>query len=115
MEENHKGTCQGASILSSMSAFQSLMDSSCFLPEKGLPATSTKEDISPQEFNSKSWDSSPPDRWVYRSAVRPDASMEPFSDSSWYLTTSITLPTTLDQPRALPEAAAAEPRLCRAG
>lgn len=80
MEENHKGTCQGASILSSMSAFQSLMDSSCFLPEKGLPATSTKEDISlnsPQEFNSKSWDSSPPDRWVYRSAVMPAWSLSP--------------------------------------
>ena len=95
-EENHKGNCQGASTPSSMSAFQRLMDSSHFLPEKGLPATTTKEDVTPQEFNSKRWDSSPPDLWVDRSAARPDASMEPFSDSSWYLTTSITLPTTLD-------------------
>ena len=69
----------------------------------------------PQEFNSKSWDSSPPDRWVDRSAVRPDASMEPFSNSSWYLTTSIPWPPALDQPRALPEAAAAEPHLRGAG
>ena len=30
-----------------MSAFQRLMDSSHFLPEKGLPATTTKEDVTP--------------------------------------------------------------------
>ncbi|XDB53033.1 hypothetical protein ABFV05_006649 [Capra hircus] len=94
-EENHRENCQGASILSSMSAFQRLMDSSPFLLEKDLPATSTKEDVTPQEFNSKSGDSSPPDCWVDRSAARPDANREPFSDSCWYLTTSITRPTTL--------------------
>ena len=65
--------------------------------------------------HSKDWDSSRPDRWVDRSAVRPEASTEPFSNSSWYLTTSIPWPPALGQPRALPEAAAAEPRLRGAG
>ena len=111
--------------MSSMSEFQRLMDGSPFLPEKGLPPTCSKEDVTPplspddlkyiEEFNSKSWDDRPPDPWADRTEVgrtRPEASTEPFSDAAWYLTTSITLPTTLDQPRALPEAAPAEPCLC---
>uniref|UniRef100_G1NYX4 Microtubule crosslinking factor 1 n=1 Tax=Myotis lucifugus TaxID=59463 RepID=G1NYX4_MYOLU len=38
---------QGAVSVSSMSEFQRLMDVSPFLPEKGLPAASSKEDITP--------------------------------------------------------------------
>ncbi|NIG58031.1 protein SOGA2 [Pontoporia blainvillei] len=105
-EENHKGNLQRAVSVSSMSEFQRLMDGSPFLPEKGLPATSSKEDITPplspddlkyiEEFNSKSWDDRPPDPWADRTEAgraRPEASTDPFSDSSWYLTTSITLTT----------------------
>ena len=89
-----------------MSEFQRLMDGSPFLPEKGLPATSSKEDVTPplspddlkyiEEFNSKSWDDRPPDPWADRTEAgraSSEASTDPFSDSSWYLTTSITLTT----------------------
>ena len=92
--------------MSSMSEFQRLMDGSPFLPEKGLPPTCNKEDVTPplspddlkyiEEFNSKSWDDRPPDPWADRTEVgrtRPEASTEPFSDTAWYLTTSITLTT----------------------
>ncbi|XP_054936279.1 microtubule cross-linking factor 1 isoform X2 [Physeter macrocephalus] len=105
-EENHKGNLQRAVSVSSMSEFQRLMDGSPFLPEKGLPATSSKEDVTPplspddlkyiEEFNSKSWDDRPPDPWGDRTEAgraRPEASTDPFSDSCWYLTTSITLTT----------------------
>ncbi|KAK1337597.1 hypothetical protein QTO34_002230 [Cnephaeus nilssonii] len=75
-EENHKGNLQRAVSVSSMSEFQRLMDVSPFLPEKGLPTASSKEDITPplspddlkyiEEFNSKSWDERPPDPWAGR-------------------------------------------------
>ncbi|XP_054443355.1 microtubule cross-linking factor 1 isoform X9 [Pteronotus mesoamericanus] len=105
-EENHKGNLQRAVSVSSMSEFQRLMDVSPFLPEKGLPAASSKEDITPplspddlkyiEEFNSKSWDSRPPDSWAERTEAGragSEASAEPFPDSSWYLTTSVTMTT----------------------
>ncbi|XP_036178092.1 microtubule cross-linking factor 1 isoform X2 [Myotis myotis] len=105
-EENHKGNLQRAVSVSSMSEFQRLMDVSPFLPEKGLPAASSKEDITPplspddlkyiEEFNSKSWDERPPDPWAGRTEVGRaggEASVEPFPDSSWYLTTSVTMTT----------------------
>uniref|UniRef100_A0A287D6I6 Microtubule crosslinking factor 1 n=1 Tax=Ictidomys tridecemlineatus TaxID=43179 RepID=A0A287D6I6_ICTTR len=100
--------------VSSMSEFQRLMDVSPFLPEKGLPSASSKEDVTPplspddfryiEEFNSKSWDYTPsrtgterpPDLWTDRTeGVRAghEANAEPFSDSSWYLTTSVTMTT----------------------
>uniref|UniRef100_A0A8C9UM36 Microtubule crosslinking factor 1 n=1 Tax=Spermophilus dauricus TaxID=99837 RepID=A0A8C9UM36_SPEDA len=100
--------------VSSMSEFQRLMDVSPFLPEKGLPSASSKEDVTPplspddfryiEEFNSKSWDYTPsrtgterpPDLWTDRTeGVRAghEAKAEPFSDSSWYLTTSVTMTT----------------------
>ncbi|XP_047649677.1 microtubule cross-linking factor 1 isoform X2 [Phacochoerus africanus] len=104
--ENHKGNLQRAVSVSSMSEFQRLMDGSPFLPEKGLPAASNKEDITPplspddlkyiEEFNTKSWDDGPPDPWADRTeGVRegPEFGAEPFPESSWYLTTSVTLTT----------------------
>ncbi|XP_054174340.1 microtubule cross-linking factor 1 isoform X10 [Homo sapiens] len=112
-EENHKGNLQRAVSVSSMSEFQRLMDISPFLPEKGLPSTSSKEDVTPplspddlkyiEEFN-KSWDYTPnrghngggPDLWADRTEVGRaghEDSTEPFPDSSWYLTTSVTMTT----------------------
>uniref|UniRef100_A0A8C2LGV0 Microtubule crosslinking factor 1 n=1 Tax=Cricetulus griseus TaxID=10029 RepID=A0A8C2LGV0_CRIGR len=100
--------------VSCMSEFQRLMDVSPFLPEKGLPSASSKEDVTPplspddlkyiEEFNSKNWDytspkagtDKPPDRWADRTEVGRvghEATTEPFSDSSWYLTTSVTMTT----------------------
>ncbi|XP_037364724.1 microtubule cross-linking factor 1 isoform X2 [Talpa occidentalis] len=105
-EENHKGNLQRAVSVSSMSEFQRLMDVSPFLPEKGLPAASNKEDITPplspddlkyiEEFNSKSWDERPLDPWADRTEAGwagKEASAESFADSSWYLTTSVTMTT----------------------
>lgn len=100
--------------MSCMSEFQRLMDVSPFLPEKGLPSASSKEDVTPplspddlkyiEEFNSKNWDYTspragtdrPPDLWADRTEVGRvghDSTMEPFPDSSWYLTTSVTMTT----------------------
>uniref|UniRef100_A0A452RUD6 Microtubule crosslinking factor 1 n=1 Tax=Ursus americanus TaxID=9643 RepID=A0A452RUD6_URSAM len=105
-EENHKGNLQRAVSVSSMSEFQRLMDVSPFLPEKGLPAASSKEDVTPplspddlkyiEEFNSKSWDERPPEPWADRTEgglAGSEATAEPFPDSSWYLTTSVTMTT----------------------
>ncbi|XP_004414420.1 PREDICTED: protein SOGA2 [Odobenus rosmarus divergens] len=105
-EENHKGNLQRAVSVSSMSEFQRLMDVSPFLPEKGLPAASNKEDVTPplspddlkyiEEFNSKSWDERPSEPWADRTEgglAGDEASAEPFPDSSWYLTTSVTMTT----------------------
>ncbi|XP_074196454.1 microtubule cross-linking factor 1 isoform X3 [Rhinolophus sinicus] len=105
-EENHKGNLQRAVSVSSMSEFQRLMDVSPFLPEKGLPAASSKEDVTPplspddlkyiEEYNGKSWDEKPPGPWADRTEgaqAGSNASAEPFPDSSWYLTTSITMTT----------------------
>ncbi|XP_035865209.1 microtubule cross-linking factor 1 isoform X10 [Phyllostomus discolor] len=105
-EENHKGNLQRAVSVSSMSEFQRLMDISPFLPEKGLPTASSKEDITPplspddlkyiEEFNSKSWDARLPGSWADRTEevrAESEASAEPFPDSSWYLTTSVTMTT----------------------
>ncbi|XP_029420164.1 microtubule cross-linking factor 1 isoform X4 [Nannospalax galili] len=111
-EENHKGNLQRAVSVSCMSEFQRLMDISPFLPEKGLQSASSKEDVTPplspddlkyiEEFNSKNWDYTPPradrpsDLWADRTEVgrvRHEATAEPFSDSSWYLTTSVTMTT----------------------
>ncbi|KAL1770529.1 microtubule cross-linking factor 1 isoform X1 [Sigmodon hispidus] len=112
-EESHKGNLQRAVSVSCMSEFQRLMDVSPFLPEKGLPSASSKEDVTPplspddlkyiEEFNSKSWDYTsrpgtdrPPDLWADRTEVGRvghEATTEPFPDSSWYLTTSVTMTT----------------------
>ncbi|KAM4841344.1 microtubule cross-linking factor 1 isoform 1-T1 [Thomomys bottae] len=113
-EENHKGNLQRAMSVSCMSEFQRLMDVSPFLPEKGLPPANSKEDVTPplspddlkyiEEFNSKSWDYAPSragtDRpqelWADRTEVGRaglEATTESFSDSSWYLTTSVTMTT----------------------
>ncbi|XP_041524058.1 microtubule cross-linking factor 1 isoform X1 [Microtus oregoni] len=113
-EESRKGNLQRAVSVSCMSEFQRLMDVSPFLPEKGLPSASSKEDVTPplspddlkyiEEFNSKNWDYTspragtdrPPDFWADRTEVGRvghDPTMEPFPDSSWYLTTSVTMTT----------------------
>ncbi|XP_041500332.1 microtubule cross-linking factor 1-like isoform X5 [Microtus oregoni] len=113
-EESRKGNLQRAVSVSCMSEFQRLMDVSPFLPEKGLPSASSKEDVTPplspddlkyiEEFNSKNWDYTspragtdrPPDFWADRTEagrVGHDPTMEPFPDSSWYLTTSVTMTT----------------------
>ncbi|XP_060224214.1 microtubule cross-linking factor 1 isoform X5 [Meriones unguiculatus] len=113
-EESRKGNLQRAVSVSCMSEFQRLMDISPFLPEKGPPSASSKEDVTPplspddlkyiEEFNSKNWDytshragpSRPSDLWADRTEagqVGHEASTEPFPDSSWYLTTSVTMTT----------------------
>nr|XP_048291309.1 microtubule cross-linking factor 1 isoform X4 [Myodes glareolus] len=113
-EESRKGNLQRAVSVSCMSEFQRLMDVSPFLPEKGLPSASSKEDVTPplspddlkyiEEFNSKNWDYTspragtdrPPDLWADRTEVGRvghDPTTEPFPDSSWYLTTSVTMTT----------------------
>ncbi|XP_076405924.1 microtubule cross-linking factor 1 isoform X6 [Peromyscus maniculatus bairdii] len=113
-EESCKGNLQRAVSVSCMSEFQRLMDVSPFLPEKGLPSASSKEDVTPplspddlkyiEEFNSKNWDYTPPrtgtdrppDLWADRTEVGrvgQEATTEPFPDSSWYLTTSVTMTT----------------------
>lgn len=100
--------------MSCMSEFQRLMDVSPFLPEKGLPSASSKGDVTPplspddlkyiEEFNSKDWDyaspragaDQPPDFWADRTEagrVGHEATAEPCPDSSWYLTTSVTMTT----------------------
>ncbi|XP_038248687.2 microtubule cross-linking factor 1 isoform X7 [Dermochelys coriacea] len=115
-EEMHKGNLQRAVSVSSMSEFQRLMDISPFLPEKTLPSSSSKEDITPplspddlkyiEEFN-KNWDYSntrihsgvtekPAEAWSERTEirkVRSDSTSDPFQASSWYLTTSVTMTT----------------------
>ncbi|XP_032632985.1 microtubule cross-linking factor 1 isoform X4 [Chelonoidis abingdonii] len=115
-EETHKGNLQRAVSVSSMSEFQRLMDISPFLPEKTLPSSSSKEDITPplspddlkyiEEFN-KNWDygntrihsgvtEKPTEAWAERTEngkVRSDSPSDPFQASSWYLTTSVTMTT----------------------
>ncbi|XP_074800725.1 microtubule cross-linking factor 1 isoform X5 [Natator depressus] len=115
-EETHKGNLQRAVSVSSMSEFQRLMDISPFLPEKTLPSSSSKEDITPplspddlkyiEEFN-KNWDYSntrihsgvtekPSEAWAEGTEirkVRSDSTSDPFQASSWYLTTSVTMTT----------------------
>ncbi|KAM9224326.1 microtubule cross-linking factor 1 [Dugong dugon] len=117
-EENHKGNLQRAVSVTSMSEFQRLMDLSPFLPDQGLPSAGSKEDTTPplspddlkyiEEFNNKAWDYSPPrdcggvgpgrptDSWTDRTEVGlagADVVADSFPDSSWYLTTSITMTT----------------------
>ncbi|XP_069709949.1 microtubule cross-linking factor 1 isoform X3 [Phaenicophaeus curvirostris] len=115
-EETHKGNLQRAMSVSSMSEFQRLMDISPFLPEKNLPLSSSKDDITPplspddlkyiEEFN-KNWDYSnsrnhggdtekPAEGWAERTEIgksRNDPASDPFQASSWYLTTSVTMTT----------------------
>ncbi|XP_035174572.1 microtubule cross-linking factor 1 isoform X5 [Oxyura jamaicensis] len=115
-EETHKGNLQRAMSVSSMSEFQRLMDISPFLPEKNLPSSSSKDDITPplspddlkyiEEFN-KTWDYSstrnhvgatekPPEGWAERTETGKagnDPASDPFQASSWYLTTSVTMTT----------------------
>ncbi|XP_067403775.1 microtubule cross-linking factor 1 isoform X2 [Emydura macquarii macquarii] len=115
-EEMHKGNLQRAVSVSSMSEFQRLMDISPFLPEKTLPSSSSKEDITPplspddlkyiEEFN-KNWDYSntrnhsgatekPAETWAERTEigkVGSDSTSHPFQASSWYLTTTVTMTT----------------------
>ncbi|XP_051465572.1 microtubule cross-linking factor 1 isoform X8 [Apus apus] len=115
-EETHKGNLQRAMSVSSMSEFQRLMDISPFLPEKNLPSSSSKDDITPplspddlkyiEEFN-KNWDYSntrnhggaterPAEGWAERTEIGKavsDPASDPFQASSWYLTTSVTMTT----------------------
>ncbi|XP_074432769.1 microtubule cross-linking factor 1 isoform X17 [Larus michahellis] len=115
-EETHKGNLQRAMSVSSMSEFQRLMDISPFLPEKNLPSSSSKDDITPplspddlkyiEEFN-KNWDYSntrnhggatekPAEGWAERTEIGKagnDPPSDPFQASSWYLTTSVTMTT----------------------
>ncbi|XP_062426130.1 microtubule cross-linking factor 1 isoform X3 [Rhea pennata] len=115
-EETHRGNLQRAMSVSSMSEFQRLMDISPFLPEKNLPSSSSKDDITPplspddlkyiEEFN-KNWDYSntrnhggaaekPAETWAERTEVGKagnDPASDPFQASSWYLTTSVTMTT----------------------
>ncbi|XP_049686187.1 microtubule cross-linking factor 1 isoform X9 [Accipiter gentilis] len=113
-EETHKGNLQRAMSVSSMSEFQRLMDISPFLPEKNLPSSSSKDDITPplspddlkyiEEFN-KNWDYSntrnhgaatekPAEGWAERIEIGK-AGNDPASDpfQAWYLTTSVTMTT----------------------
>ncbi|XP_029387196.1 microtubule cross-linking factor 1 isoform X7 [Mus pahari] len=113
-EESRKGNLQRAVSVSCMSEFQRLMDVSPFLPEKGLPSASSKEDVTPplspddlkyiEEFHSNDWDYAspraegdrPPDPWADRTEVGRvghEATTEPCPDPSWYLTTSVTMTT----------------------
>ncbi|KAM9386686.1 microtubule cross-linking factor 1 isoform 4-T4 [Phaethornis superciliosus] len=115
-EETHKGNLQRAMSVSSMSEFQRLMDISPFLPEKNLPSSNSKDDITPplspddlkyiEEFN-KNWDYSntrnhggatekPAEGWAERTETGragSDSAAESFQASSWYLTTSVTMTT----------------------
>uniref|UniRef100_A0A8C3KBZ5 Microtubule crosslinking factor 1 n=1 Tax=Calidris pygmaea TaxID=425635 RepID=A0A8C3KBZ5_9CHAR len=115
-EETHKGNLQRAMSVSSMSEFQRLMDISPFLPEKNMPSSSSKDDITPplspddlkyiEEFN-KNWDYSntrnhggatekPAEGWTERTEIGKagnDSASDPFQASSWYLTTSVTMTT----------------------
>ncbi|XP_060099982.1 microtubule cross-linking factor 1 isoform X1 [Heteronotia binoei] len=115
-EEVHKGNLQRAMSVSSMSEFKRLMDISPFLPEKTLPSSSTKEDITPplspddlkyiEEFN-KNWDYSTSrnhngaaerstDTWAERTEIGKagnNSVPDSFQPSSWYLTTSVTMTT----------------------
>ncbi|XP_006868763.1 PREDICTED: protein SOGA2-like [Chrysochloris asiatica] len=128
-EENHKGNLQRAVSVTSMSEFQRLMDISPFLPDQGLPSMGSKEDITPplspddlkyiEEFNNKAWDYSPPrehtgvglrrppDPWADRTEVGQagaDVAVDPLPDSSWYLTTSVTMTTdTMTHPEHCPK------------
>ncbi|XP_012930749.1 microtubule cross-linking factor 1 isoform X4 [Heterocephalus glaber] len=114
-EDNHKRNLQRAMSVSSMSEFQRLMDVSPFLPERGLAPASSRDDVTPplspddlkyiEEFNSESWGyevapraglERPPDSWADRTEggrVGQETPAEPFPSSSWYLTTSVTMPT----------------------
>uniref|UniRef100_A0A8C5NIL6 Microtubule crosslinking factor 1 n=1 Tax=Junco hyemalis TaxID=40217 RepID=A0A8C5NIL6_JUNHY len=115
-EETHKGNLQRAMSVSSMSEFQRLMDISPFLPEKNLPSSGSKDDITPplspddlkyiEEFN-KNWDyndtrshggatEKPAEGWAERTEIGKagkDPASDPFQASSWYLTTSVTMTT----------------------
>ncbi|XP_056339636.1 microtubule cross-linking factor 1 isoform X6 [Oenanthe melanoleuca] len=115
-EETHKGSLQRAMSVSSMSEFQRLMDISPFLPEKNLPSSGSKDDITPplspddlkyiEEFN-KNWDynntrshggatEKPAEGWAERTEIGKagnDPASDPFQASSWYLTTSVTMTT----------------------
>ncbi|XP_061852072.1 microtubule cross-linking factor 1 isoform X2 [Colius striatus] len=115
-EETHQGNLQRAMSVSSMSEFQRLMDISPFLPEKNLPSSSSKDDITPplspddlkyiEEFN-KNWDYSstrnhggatekPAEGRAERTEIGKagnDPASDSFQASSWYLTTSVTMTT----------------------
>uniref|UniRef100_A0A8D0GD85 DUF4482 domain-containing protein n=1 Tax=Sphenodon punctatus TaxID=8508 RepID=A0A8D0GD85_SPHPU len=115
-EEMYKGNLQRVMSVSSMSEFQRLMENSPFLPEKNLPSSSSKDDITPplspddlkyiEEFN-KNWDYNTPrtssgtaempaEAWAERTEIGKSANVsisDPFQESSWYLTTSVTMTT----------------------
>uniref|UniRef100_A0A6J0TKX5 Microtubule cross-linking factor 1 isoform X2 n=1 Tax=Pogona vitticeps TaxID=103695 RepID=A0A6J0TKX5_9SAUR len=115
-EEMHKGNLQRAMSVSSMSEFKRLMEISPFLPDKSLPSTKSKEDITPplspddlkyiEEFN-KNWDYSttrnhsgavdrPAEAWAERTEIGKTGNNsipDPFQPESWYLTTNVTMTT----------------------
>ncbi|XP_036410339.1 microtubule cross-linking factor 1-like isoform X2 [Megalops cyprinoides] len=117
-EEIRSGSLLRAKSVCSMSEFQRLMDSSPYLPEKGMHGSSGRDEVTPplspddlkyiEEFNSKRWDfpspSGPPEALREAWAERPEGrraeqTSEPFQPDSWYLTTSATITTnTLSSP-----------------
>nr|XP_006006719.1 PREDICTED: microtubule cross-linking factor 1 isoform X2 [Latimeria chalumnae] len=115
-EESRKGNLQRAMSVTSMSEFQRLMDSSPFLPEKDLPSDINKDEVTPplspddlkyiEEFSNKKWEYSnrshsgpterPMEAWAERTESEKGVSEStsvPFQSSSWFLTTSVTMPT----------------------
>ncbi|XP_043922463.1 microtubule cross-linking factor 1 isoform X2 [Protopterus annectens] len=112
-EEFPKGNLQRAVSVTSMSDFQRLMDSSPFLPEKEFgDGDDTSPPLSPDdlkyidEFHNKKWGYSPrrqsrpreghfeawPERTENEEVVNVSTS-DSFQESSWCLTTSVTMTT----------------------
>ncbi|KAJ8403303.1 hypothetical protein AAFF_G00355200 [Aldrovandia affinis] len=116
-EEIRSGSLLRAKSVCSMSEFQQLMDSSPYLPEKGVRGTDGREEVTPplspddlkyiEEFNSKRWDfpsSGPgeapePPLEARAEGKEAEPTSEAFQSASWYLTTSATITTnTLSSP-----------------
>ncbi|XP_041102131.1 microtubule cross-linking factor 1-like isoform X2 [Polyodon spathula] len=108
------GNLLRAKSVCSMSEFQSLMDSSPFLPDKSMHGDSVKGEVTPplspddlkyiEEFHNKSWDytalgqsgpvEKPVEAWAERIEGRKiEQISNPFQASSWFLTTSVTMTT----------------------
>uniref|UniRef100_H3AHK7 Microtubule crosslinking factor 1 n=1 Tax=Latimeria chalumnae TaxID=7897 RepID=H3AHK7_LATCH len=115
-KEKHTVEMMMAMSVTSMSEFQRLMDSSPFLPEKDLPSDINKDEVTPplspddlkyiEEFSNKKWEYSnrshsgpterPMEAWAERTESEKGVSEStsvPFQSSSWFLTTSVTMPT----------------------
>ncbi|XP_033855747.3 microtubule cross-linking factor 1 isoform X2 [Acipenser ruthenus] len=113
-EDMPTGNLLRAKSVCSMSEFQSLMDSSPFLPDKSMHGDSVKGEVTPplspddlkyiEEFHNKSWDytalgqsgpaEKPVEAWAERTEGRKiEQTSNPFQASSWFLTTSVTMTT----------------------